>query len=367
MADYLAKLLKGGSAADDDAQTTTGKNLKKQLKKHAKKMKKRKKSKKRGKREMQGAKEDIVLGLESKQVEVEGGKLSNRIDSDSDDEDDHGAVQWKGKDANDVPVRSHNTNRIDSDSDSDDAAPPRREIAVGSTVSSKDNDVDVQPRLDSDSDSDSDDASPPRRQPAMKDGSKAGLVQLDEYQENQNKRKRELEEKDRKAFSEDRQSETIYRDKFGNQLSASEAFEKKRKLEAQQQAQEKRQKMLNNLGTVQIEEKLKRQKEFEEIKKSGFALSKDDKKLQKKLQLRERADDPLQRMAHNAAVDGKGGRSGGNRVPLKQGLPNRFMIKPGYRWDGVDRGNGFETRLLHAASKRRIDAGKKYQFASRNM
>ena len=333
MADYLAKMLKGGLAADDDGQTPAQKKLQKQLKRQAKKMKKQRKHKKskREKYKIPPPKEGSTMGSESKQLEAEGGKISNRLDSDSDDEDSRGAMQQIEKRANDVPVSNYNTSRIDSDSDSDDAAPPRRKVAEDNMVSSKQKGVAIQQRLDSDSDSDSDDASPPRRQPSMKDGSKAGLVQLDEYQENQNKRKRELEESDRKAFPEDGQAETIYRDKFGNQLSATEAFEKKRKLEVQQQAG-KRQKMLNNMGTVQIEEKIKLQKEFEDIKKSTFSRSKDDKNLQQELQLRARADDPLRRMAHNAAATGKGRRSGGSGVPLKQGLLNRFMIKPG----GID-------------------------------
>ena len=268
MSDYLAKMLKGGSTADHDGQTQTQKKLQKQLKKQAKKMKKMKKQRKhkkskREKHKIAPPKEGSIMGSESNQLGAEGSEALNRIDSDSDDEDRHGATQRKESGANDVPVSNYNTNRIDSDSDSDDAAPPRRKVAEDNMVSRKQKNIDHQRRLDSDSESDSDDASPPRRQPSMKDGSKAGLVQLDEYQENQNKRKRELEESDRKAFPEDGQAETIYRDKFGNQLSATEAFEKKRKLEVQQQAQEKRQKMLNNMGTVQIEEKLKLQKGME--------------------------------------------------------------------------------------------------------
>lgn len=78
---------------------------------------------------------------------------------------------------------------ISSDEDGDDAAPPRRpQTIVAQNAPSV-----QQERVDSDSDSDSNDAAPPRRKLSMKDGTKAGLVQLQEYQDtiSRNQKKQE--------------------------------------------------------------------------------------------------------------------------------------------------------------------------------
>ena len=129
---------------------------------------------------------------------------------------------------------------------------------------------------------------------------------------------------------------------------------------------------MNNLGAVQMKESIKNKKMFEDIKKSTFSRYKNDKQLQKELKSRQRVDDPMAKFVHNEGNNSSSSTSNikninPNKVPLKQALPNRFKIKPGYRWDGVDRGNGFEMRLLHSISKKKIDEERKYVYASRNM
>ena len=65
-------------------------------------------------------------------------------------------------------------------------------------------------------------------------------------------------------------------------------------------------------------------------------------------------DDPMRRW--ELAVKSE------NKHPLKckfQGYANRFDIKPGFRWDGVIRGNGYENTYLQLKNQRKAREEKK--------
>ena len=374
MTDYIAKLLRREKKQEDGSRNRDSSNnnqKQRMLKKKLKKMKKLKK-RKRKERKLLNNKQNNSNPKRSK-IHQNNNK-PNRIDSDSESNDDN--VEDNNVNNNNNNNDNNNNNRIDSDSssddddDDDDAAPPRRPPPTTTMTETLPNES--KNRLDSDSDSDSDDAAPPRRKPEMKDGSKAGLVHLKQYEEDQARNEKKRNELDKKIFNDNQPMETIYRDKDGNQLSASAAFEKKQKLEKEQKELEKKQKIMNNLGAVQMKESIKNKKMFEDIKKSTFSRYKNDKQLQKELKSRQRVDDPMAKFVQNEGNNSSSSTSNvkninPNNVPLKQALPNRFKIKPGYRWDGVDRGNGFEMRLLHSISKKKIDEERKYVYASRNM
>ena len=70
---------------------------------------------------------------------------------------------------------------------------------------------------------------------------------------------------------------------------------------------------------------------------------------------------------------GGGGGAGAGakpRNPIRQRArmcPNRFKIPAGYRWDGEDRGNGFEKRLLLQRSSSVANAEAKYKWSVADM
>jgi len=79
-----------------------------------------------------------------------------------------------------------------------------------------------------------------------------------------------------------------------------------------------------------------------------------------------REDDPMAKYITKAKEKQKTGK----RRPVYQGPqppPNRYGIPPGYRWDGVDRSNGFENKLMTRASARKAIDEEAYKWSVEDM
>jgi len=68
-------------------------------------------------------------------------------------------------------------------------------------------------------------------------------------------------------------------------------------------------------------------------------------------------EDPMARFFRKATDVEQLTPTGKPRYKGRAPPPNRFQILPGYRWDGVDRSNGFEPRLLRKRNERLASSG----------
>ncbi|KAL6718340.1 Pre-mRNA-splicing factor cwc26 [Lecanora helva] len=143
-------------------------------------------------------------------------------------------------------------------------------------------------------------------------------------------------------------SETIYRDASGRIINVA-----MKRAEARKKAEEDAAKAAAELeaqkGDVQRAQKEQKREQLREAKFMPVARYADDAELNAELKERERWDDPaagfLTRKKEGKSVSGR---------PLYKGAaaPNRYGIRPGYRWDGVDRGTGFEKEYFAARNRR---------------
>ncbi|CCC08234.1 hypothetical protein SMACR_01782 [Sordaria macrospora] len=208
--------------------------------------------------------------------------------------------------------------------------------------------------------------------PIMSNGTHAGLQSASaitaQLRARQEAERLELERirAEREQQTEEKE-ELVLRDATGRRIDASMRRAEARRAQAEQERKEA-EKIRALKGEVQLEQARRRREELEEAKLMPLARGKDDEALNAELKEQERWNDPMAQFLAPEEVKtsknkGKGGRGLGKRPTYKgPAPPNRYGIKPGYRWDGVDRSNGFEGERFRAINRRERNKGLEYAW-----
>lgn len=288
-----------------------------------------------------------------------------------------------------------------------DLSPPRQPWKRRQTLSPEP-DISVSRRAQRSSSNRDSDLSPPRKNkkdpssgkpglPVVPDLSPARKIQKDEKgtqrtglitgkdisQEISNRKKEDLlrfQELDPSVTG--RGAEAVYRDKKGRRISKEEYLKSKEK-----RKEKLEEKILEwGKGLAQKREAEARLQELELEKEKPFARTRDDPELDKILKDRLRWGDPmahlvkrkhsepdLQDIGENEKM-----KESGFIIPqdipshswIKRGLdaaPNRYGIRPGRHWDGVDRSNGYEKQLFKRMNEKQATQREAYLWSVADM
>ncbi|KAG9443561.1 hypothetical protein H6P81_014901 [Aristolochia fimbriata] len=231
------------------------------------------------------------------------------------------------------------------------------------------------------------DLSPPRRSRKdssfAKDGKRSGLLSAKEIKEQIDKQKKEemLRFSKMDPSLSGRGAEPVYRDKQGKPISKEERL---KLLQVDEKPKEK--KLEWGQGLAQKREAEARKHELELEKEKPFARTRDDPELDKMLKERIRWGDPMAHLIKRKDSelimedlgDDEKMKDSGFIIPqsvpshswMKRGIdppPNRYGIRPGRHWDGVDRSTGYEKELFKRQNESRATEREAYLWSVSDM
>lgn len=180
--------------------------------------------------------------------------------------------------------------------------------------------------------------------------SRGGLQTRDEAAAQSAKRKRDeaaqwaREGKNKSKGAE----ETVYRDATGRRIDISMRRSEAKK-EMDEKARREQEALEAQKGDVQLLAKAKRREDLDEARFMTVARGVDDVEMNNELKEVERWNDPAMQFL---SKEKKGKSRTGKPLYKGAAAPNRYGIRPGHRWDGVDRGNGWEAERFKGENRK---------------
>jgi pre-mRNA-splicing factor CWC26 len=114
-------------------------------------------------------------------------------------------------------------------------------------------------------------------------------------------------------------------------------------------------------GVAQQESELGKLKKLAEEREKRFSFYKDDDVYNDRLKEQIRWGDTMAPLIKKKKKKSKYEYQG------PPPPPNRFGIQPGYRWDGIDRSNGFEVKLFQAKKQQEEKHRDYHRWATEDM
>ena len=228
--------------------------------------------------------------------------------------------------------------------DSSDASPPRKQRHDSSDASP--------PRKQR---HDSSDASPPRKQRHDSSDASPPRKQRQDSSDASPPRKRQ----DAQVSNDKNGNKTIYRDReTGQKKEVNKDLEMKQSLILAKVEKFKS-------GFVQQQKKEKFAADALHEMGKSFTRSKGDADLEDHLKNQDLEEDPMAQFLRKKKSKA---RKEPERPKYKGAWPaNRFNIPPGYRWDGVDRSNGFEKKYFSSVNERKAVAEIAHKWSVEDM
>ncbi|CAH2034802.1 unnamed protein product [Thlaspi arvense] len=278
-----------------------------------------------------------------------------------------------------------------------DLSPPRRNVNVrgsrDSDLSPQRKTVDSRPSSENVSRSSNFDSSPPRRPrrespppQTSKEQRKTGLISGKDIGSEYRKKKEDEQLRFKNMDSEltGQNAEAVFRDKItGKRISKEEYLQSKQKKVVEKP---KEIKLEWGKGLAQKREAEARLQEIEEEKEKPFARTRDDPELDQMMKERVRWGDPMAHLVkkkqhETSLVDlGDDDRMKESGFVIPQSVPkhswitrgleaasNRYGIKPGRHWDGVDRSTGYERQMFKKTNEKKATEREAYLWSVSDM